>query len=204
MAQTKDPKIARRIADKLSVYKDPRHRCDYAMQLNAVQKKAGITGTAAKVARGLRPEAYQFMNSILESVNLTWQDIGYDVIILEEETDYVYPIAGLQRIRELVHNEILEISTLVTQILLESLILEAEGKNTYPEHLEDNIFNKGFEGAQEAVNYPHTVYPNARRHPKESVSMTTKWDGAPIVAGKDPETGKFCRNKRCIWPKRQR
>ena len=50
----------------------------------------------------MRSEGYQFMNSILESVNLTWQDIGYDVIILEEETEYVYLIpAGLQRIREL-------------------------------------------------------------------------------------------------------
>ena len=50
----------------------------------------------------MRSEAYQFMNSILESVNLTWQDIGYDVIILEEETDYVYLVpAGLQRIKEL-------------------------------------------------------------------------------------------------------
>ena len=103
LAQTKDPKIARRIADKLSAYKDQgTDVSDYASSLNAVQKKAGITGTAAKTARGLRSEAYQFMNSILESVNLTWQDIGYDVIMLEEQTDYVYLVpAGLQRIREL-------------------------------------------------------------------------------------------------------
>ena len=103
LAQTKDPKIARKIADKLSAYKDQgTDVSDYASSLNAVQKKVGIKGTAAKVARGMRSEAYQFMNSILESVNLTWQDIGYDVIILEEETEYVYLIpAGLQRIREL-------------------------------------------------------------------------------------------------------
>ena len=70
--------------------------------MNAVQKKAGIKGTAAKSARALRSEAYQFMNSILESVNLTWQDIGYDVIMLEEQTEYVYLVpTGLQRIREL-------------------------------------------------------------------------------------------------------
>ena len=35
--------------------------------------------------------------------------------------------------------------------------------------------------------------------PKESVSMTTN-DGAPIVAGKDPETGKFLE-QRCICQK---
>ena len=103
LAQTKDPKIARKIADKLSAYKEKgTDVSDYANSLNAVQKKAGIQGTAAKVARGMRSEAYQFMNGILESVNLTWQDIGYDVIILEEETDYVYLVpAGLQRIKEL-------------------------------------------------------------------------------------------------------
>ena len=50
----------------------------------------------------MRQEAYQFMKNILESVNLTWQDIGYDVIMLEEQTEYVYLVpTGLQRIREL-------------------------------------------------------------------------------------------------------
>ena len=31
---------------------------------------------------------------------------------------------------------------LITQIISESLVAEAEGKNTHLEHLEDNIFNK--------------------------------------------------------------
>ena len=61
------------------------------------RRKQVSQGTAAKVARGMRSEAYQFMNGILESVNLTWQDIGYDVIILEEETDYVYPICRITK-----------------------------------------------------------------------------------------------------------
>ena len=47
---------------------------------------------------------------------------------------------------------------LVTQLLSESLLLEAEGKNTHLEHLEDNIFNKGFEGAKEAVNYLYSLH----------------------------------------------
>ena len=103
LAQTKDPKIARRIADKLSAYKDQgTDVTDYANALNTTQKKAGIKGTQAKNARAMRQEAYQFMKNILESVNLTWQDIGYDVIMLEEQTEYVYLVpAGLQRIREL-------------------------------------------------------------------------------------------------------
>lgn len=37
---------------------------------------------------------------------------------------------------------------LVTQIIAESMLLEGkEGKNTHLEHLEDNIFNKGYPGA---------------------------------------------------------
>ena len=88
----------------------------------------------------------------------------------------------------------LEISKpLVTQILVEHTVLEnKEGKNTHLEHLEDNIFNKGFQGAKEAVNYLYSLHEMLEGNSKAPVSMTTKWDGAPaIVAGKDPETGKF-------------
>ena len=86
----------------------------------------------------------------------------------------------------------LEISKpLITTILTESLI-EADGKNTHLEHLEDNIFNKGYEGAKEAVDYLYSLHEMLEGNTKSPVSMTTKWDGAPaIVAGKDPQTGKF-------------
>jgi hypothetical protein len=60
------------------------------------------------------------------------------------------------------------------------------------EHLEDNIFNKGFAGAKEAVNYLYSLHEMLEGHSKSPVSMTTKWDGAPaIIAGRDPQTGKF-------------
>ena len=92
---------------------------------------------------------------------------------------------------------------LITQILSESLILEAEGKNTHLEHLEDNIFNKGFEGAKEAVNYLYSLHQMLEGNSKDSVSMTTKWDGAPaIVAGKDPETGKFFVGTKGVFAKK--
>ena len=69
---------------------------------------------------------------------------------------------------------------------------DKEGKNTHLEHLEDNIFNKGFAGAQEAVNYLYSLYEMLQGHTKAAVNITTKWDGAPaIICGKDPETGKF-------------
>jgi hypothetical protein len=81
---------------------------------------------------------------------------------------------------------------LVTSILTESAIAEAEGKNTHLEHLEDNIFNKGYDGAKEAINYLYSLHEMLDGSTNSPVSMTTKWDGAPaIVAGKDPETGKF-------------
>ena len=38
---------------------------------------------------------------------------------------------------------------LITRLLTESALVEAEGKNTHLEHLEDNIFNRGYKGAKE-------------------------------------------------------
>lgn len=81
---------------------------------------------------------------------------------------------------------------LVTSILTESVVAEAEGKNTHLEHLEDNIFNKGYDGAKEAINYLYSLHEMLDGSTNSPVSMTTKWDGAPaIVAGKDPASGKF-------------
>ena len=81
---------------------------------------------------------------------------------------------------------------LVTSILTESAIAEAEGKNTHLEHLEDNIFNKGYDGAKEAINYLYSLHEMLDGSTNSPVSMTTKWDGAPaIVAGKDPASGNF-------------
>jgi len=80
----------------------------------------------------------------------------------------------------------------LSESFLRQIILEAEGKNTHLEHLEDNIFNKGFQGAKDAVNYLYSLHEMLEGNTKTPISMTTKWDGAPaVVAGKDPETGKF-------------
>ena len=80
----------------------------------------------------------------------------------------------------------------LSQSFIKQIILEAEGKNTHLEHLEDNIFNKGYNGATEAVKYLYDLHKMLEGNTKSPISMTTKWDGAPaIVAGKDPETGKF-------------
>ena len=72
-----------------------------------------------------------------------------------------------------------------------------------PLDLEDNIFNKGFEGAKEAVNYLYSLHQMLEGSSSQAVSMTTKWDGAPaIVAGKDPETGKFFVGTKGVFAKK--
>jgi len=73
------------------------------------------------------------------------------------------------------------------------LVESKEGKNVHLEHLEDQIFNLGYAGAVEALDYldnlrimlsPGTGSPSAK--------VTTKWDGAPaIICGIDPADGKF-------------
>ena len=91
---------------------------------------------------------------------------------------------------------------LVTSIISESLVAEAEGKNTHLEHLEDNIFNRGFAGAKEAIDYLYSLHEMLEGHSKGAVSMTTKWDGAPaVVAGRDPESGKFFVGTKGVFAK---
>lgn len=91
---------------------------------------------------------------------------------------------------------------LITDIISESLVAEAEGKNTHLEHLEDNIFNKGFAGAKEAIDYLYSLHEMLEGHSKGAVSMTTKWDGAPaVVAGRDPESGKFFVGTKGVFAK---
>ena len=92
----------------------------------------------------------------------------------------------------------------LTESFVKEIILEAEGKNTHLEHLEDNIFNKGYSGATEAVKYLYDLHKMLEGNSKTSISMTTKWDGAPaIIAGKDPETGKFFVGTKGVFAQRK-
>jgi len=91
----------------------------------------------------------------------------------------------------------------ISKSFIRQIILEAENKNTHLEHLEDNIFNKGFQGAKEAVNYLYSLHEMLEGNSKTPISMTTKWDGAPaIIAGKDPETGKFFVGTKGVFAKK--
>lgn len=85
---------------------------------------------------------------------------------------------------------------------VQKLIESKEGKNVHLEHLEDNIFNRGFEGAREALDYLYSLHEMLEGHSKEKVNMTTKWDGAPaIICGKDPATGKFFVGTKGVFAK---
>ena len=91
----------------------------------------------------------------------------------------------------------------ISESFIRQIILEAENKNTHLEHLEDNIFNRGFQGAKEAVDYLYSLHEMLEGNSKSPISMTTKWDGAPaIIAGKDPETGKFFVGTKGVFAKK--
>ena len=66
-------------------------------------------------------------------------------------------------------------------------------KNTHLEHLEDDIFNQGYAGATNAVNFLKSLRDMlSDGQGGGNVKVTTKWDGAPaIICGKNPQTGKF-------------
>lgn len=77
-----------------------------------------------------------------------------------------------------------------------------ESKNTHMEHLEDEVLNKGFIGAQQIVNFLTGTRDMLAGHIKQKVSTTVKWDGAPaIFVGIDPRDGKFFIAKKGIFNK---
>lgn len=90
---------------------------------------------------------------------------------------------------------------LITQILSESFLAEAE-QNTHMEHLEDHIFNKGYAGAKEAVDYLYSLHQMLEGNSKQKFNMTLKWDGAPaIIAGIDPQSNRFFVGTKGVFAK---
>ncbi len=68
----------------------------------------------------------------------------------------------------------------------------AEGKNTHLEHIEDEVWNEGSKGVQNAVRFLESVVDMLSGSSKSSLAITTKWDGAPAVfCGINPENGRF-------------
>ena len=67
-----------------------------------------------------------------------------------------------------------------------------EEKNLHLEHLEDELFNRGEAGVNEAIAFLKSLSEMLKGNAKSPVNVTVKWDGAPAVfAGTNPENGKF-------------
>ena len=76
-------------------------------------------------------------------------------------------------------------------------------KNTHLEHLEDDIFNQGFAGAKNSINFLKSLEDMLTTgHGGSNTKVTVKWDGAPaIICGKDPQTGFFFVGTKSVFNK---
>lgn len=74
-------------------------------------------------------------------------------------------------------------------------------KNTHLEHLEDDIVNQGKIGGFNAIKMLREL-GDMLTEPQSSVTITTKWDGAPaIVCGIDPLSGVFFVGTKSVFNK---
>ena len=76
-------------------------------------------------------------------------------------------------------------------------------KNTHLEHLEDDIFNQGYAGATNAINFLESLRDMLTTgHGGGSTKVTVKWDGAPaIICGTDPKNGEFFVGTKSVFNK---
>ena len=76
-------------------------------------------------------------------------------------------------------------------------------KNTHLEHLEDDIFNSGYNGATNSINFLIGLRDMLTTGKGGgNTKVTVKWDGAPaIVCGIDPETGEFFVGNKSVFNK---
>jgi len=89
-------------------------------------------------------------------------------------------------------------------MLIEEIIRleEAEGKNTHMEHVEEEVLNRGKEGAEYALNQMMLFADMLKGRSSKKLRVSVKWDGAPaIVAGIDPESGKFFVGTKGVFAK---
>ena len=69
-------------------------------------------------------------------------------------------------------------------------------KNTHLEHLEDDLFNNGYEGGKNALAFLASLRDMLSATGTGNTKVTVKWDGAPaIVCGKDPNDQFFVGTK---------
>jgi hypothetical protein len=70
------------------------------------------------------------------------------------------------------------------------------------EHLEDNVLNRGVNGARESINFLQSLRDMLAGHSQTKVNVTTKWDGAPaVICGVNPENDKFFVGTKSVFNK---
>ena len=86
----------------------------------------------------------------------------------------------------------------INELLLETV----DGKNLHLEHLDDEIWNRGYQGAEEAINYIEGATNLLKGNTNQRYFATKKWDGSPaLFVGTDPETGQFVMGDKGIFAK---
>lgn len=87
---------------------------------------------------------------------------------------------------------------LINQIISETV----DGKNLHLEHLDDEIWNLGHQGAVDAINYIQGATDLLQGTTDQRYFATKKWDGSPaLLMGTDPETGEFVMGDKGIFSK---
>ena len=80
--------------------------------------------------------------------------------------------------------------------------LLTESKNVHLEHLEDLVFNTGYNGAQEALNYIESLRHMLAEGTGTTSKLTVKWDGSPaIICGVDPADSRFFVGTKSVFSK---
>ena len=84
----------------------------------------------------------------------------------------------------------------IQQIVTETV----DGKNLHLEHLDDEIWNRGHQGAVEAIQYLEGAAGLLLGSSDQRYFATKKWDGSPaLLVGTDPETGEFVMGDKGIF-----
>jgi hypothetical protein len=92
--------------------------------------------------------------------------------------------------------KLFEIKNQIPEFLL------TESKNVHLEHLEDLIFNAGYSGAKQAVDYIESLRAMLGEGTGTTTKLTVKWDGSPaIICGTDPADSKFFVGTKSVFAK---
>ena len=80
--------------------------------------------------------------------------------------------------------------------------LLTESKNVHLEHLEDLIFNLGYQGGIQALNYIESLRAMLGEGTGTTTKLTVKWDGSPaIICGVDPTDSRFFVGTKSVFAK---